>query len=184
MGKASGRQLQQLRWETVKKGSGSITEPSLTRLQPRSRKVEKVVLPGLSVADGAVSDKEVCQFLGFAAFYGLVCDNKGLVSEHTTRGQPPKLSSQVRYVVEFTSAENNSCSEVQNFLESIKIFLRTIAINCQAVLDAGNDECRHEHSDDAIRETVARVGEANQQSCAPAAELGRRERPRTECCRK
>ena len=31
--------------------------------------------------------------------------------------------------------------------------------------------CRHEHSDDAIRETVTLVGESNQQSCTPAAEL-------------
>ena len=47
---------------------------------------------------------------------------------------------------------------------------RPNGINCEAVLDAWDYECRHEHSDDAIQETAARVGETNQQSRTPAAE--------------
>ena len=48
-GKASGRQPLQLGWETVEQNSSWITEPPLARFQPRSWKIEDVVLPRLSL---------------------------------------------------------------------------------------------------------------------------------------
>ena len=83
----------------------------------------------MSLPDSAVCDEHGCQFLGFAALNGFVGDNKGLVISHMTRGQPPELFSQVRDMGKFTATENDSSSEVQNFLETIEIFLGPVAIN-------------------------------------------------------
>ena len=85
--------------------------------------MEEVILPGSSLADGAISNEQGCYFLGFSALYDLVCDDRGLIIGHTARGQPTKFCSQVGGMVKFTPAENNSSGEVKNFLESIKIFL-------------------------------------------------------------
>ena len=82
-GKASGRQPQQLGWETVEQNSSSITEPPPARFQSRSRKKEEFALPGLSLPDGAAIDEQGCQFLRFAPLHDLVCDNKGLLITHT-----------------------------------------------------------------------------------------------------
>ena len=87
--------------------------------------MEEVILPGSSLADGAVSNEQGA----ISSLYDLVCDDKGLVIGHTARGQPTKFCSQIGDMVKFTAAENNSSSEVKNCLESIKIFLRPITVS-------------------------------------------------------
>ena len=39
-------------------------------------------------------------------------------------------------MVEFTTAENDSSSEVEYFLEPVEVFLGAVAIDCESVLDS------------------------------------------------
>ena len=74
-------------WQTVQQSCSSIAEPPLSRFQPRTRKMEEVILSGLSLADGSVGNEQCCYFPGFSALYDLVCDDKGLLIRNTTRSR-------------------------------------------------------------------------------------------------
>ena len=130
-----------------------------------------MILSGRFVPCVAVGDEESSQCLGLTVSDDLLCRQESLVINHRFWGHPAELVTKVGYVIKFTAAENNSRGEVDNFLESVKVFLGAISVNRETVLYSrdhkGGDDCL----EDSIGEAISRMGKANQHAHASAAEF-------------
>ena len=86
--------------------------------------------------------------------------------EQLTGGGPTQFLSHVRYVVKFSSARHNAQRKIDDFLETLYVFVRAVSVDRETLTDVREDQGADHSRQEFTRDMVTHVGQPDENTVA------------------